>query len=580
MCGILGQWNKSQPVNPTTFKAMRDTMRHRGPDGKGFQSFQQGKVMLGHRRLAILDLTDKGVQPMGNEDGTLWISFNGEIYNYLSLREELEALGHRFQSKTDTEVILHGYEQWGRKVLDRLRGMFAFGLWDDARQILFLARDRFGIKPLYYFEDEERFVFASEIKGIVTDPSIPRDLDLLSVGDFFVYRFIPTPRTIWQKVCKLPPGHYMIIGEDSSTCAAYWTLKPHAKRPHNHEIREQVGSLMDRSVTDHLVSDVDLGVFLSGGMDSSVLLHLMHQKGYAGRSFTIGFQDWHRSEDADAQLVAGRFSASHTERMLNNDIISLTEKLAYFFDEPLGGTSFLPTYLVSELASETVKAVVAGDGGDEVFAGYTRYQHDVQSLNDTFTKESVASLYGTKMAWGGYSYLDLEFVLDGTCGEVQRDRNDTWLYERIANTRYGLVKEMQMLDFATFLPEVILAKVDRASMANSLEVRVPFLDHVLVEYMSSLAEESYFHIGSYKPLLKDLYGSHLPARTLAKKKQGFGCPVKQGDNLSVMSAALIGGALMDHHIVQPDAIQSMIDRKARKQLWPMYIFEMWCRCWG
>ncbi len=597
MCGILGQVNVSQPVSPERFLAMRDTMVHRGPDGAGFEAFEGGRVALGHRRLAIIDTGPAGHQPMANEDGSVWVTFGGEIYNHAALRRELSARGHVFRSRCDTEVLVHGWEEWGPALLGRLRGMFAFGLWDRRTAELFVARDRLGIKPLYWFQDGERLIFASEIKGIVTDPSVPRRLDVDSVADFLVYRFIPAPGTIWQDVRELPPGCFLRLREGKAVVERWWSPASPAGAEGAAAVAAAgaadaagaVDAHLTRAIEEHLISDVPVGVLLSGGIDSSALAVEMAARGHRA-SFSLGFEGWEKTELEDARLVADHLALDHHEVRVGAELLDRLDTLAWHFDEPLGGSSMLPTHALSELAASHVKVALGGDGGDEAFGGYARYERALTASTrprwrralDAARGRGAAGLarrYFDEMSWAGFDYAGVASLLAPDVARELTRRNDLWLYERFADPSAGPVRGMQLLDVQTFLPGVILAKVDRAAMACSLEVRVPFLDHELVELMLAVPEAVALAGGTQKRLLRDRLAGRVPQRVFDKPKQGFGSPVHRWLKGSPLVERLRDGRLVSDGLVRADVVQGWLERRATRPLWALLVLEAWAARW-
>ncbi|MEL6534035.1 MAG: asparagine synthase (glutamine-hydrolyzing) [Bacteroidota bacterium] len=594
MCGILGQLNRDQAINPEVFTRMRDSMHHRGPDGAGSEFFQDHRVALGHRRLSIIDLTEDGRQPMTNEDGTLWLVFNGEIYNFQGLRTELEALGHTFRSQTDSETLIHGYEAWGLDLLQRIEGIFSFALWDDTKQELLLVRDRVGIKPLYYHYNGKQLYFASELKGIVTDEEVPRKVDWESVADYLMYRFIPQPRTIYQGIQKLPPGHYLrfSLASGDPILAPYWQLEPGESRPTDAEAIEQAQTLLLNSVKEQLVSDVPLGAFLSGGYDSSALVMHMTDLKVPVQSFAIGFNNWSKSEHTFARQVADTFNTQHTEWVLQDEMTSLPEQLAYHYDEPLGGSSFLPTYLVSQKTREHVTVALSGDGGDEVFAGYNWHHRLYEELNPkaSFTQKllgkrnaapqlDLAERYHAYTSWTKWAFSDLTGVLSPELMRPYANKDNAWVYRQYLDVSQGPIKNFQLLDYQTLMPEVFLTKVDRASMANSLEVRVPFLNTQLIEYTMGMHEAVYYRPKYTKYLLHHQLKGRVPKNILQKPKKGFSAPKKLYLTQELLQNTLGNGYLVKEGILPKASLQSLLDQQANSRLWALYILEFWFKTW-
>ena len=587
MCGIIGHIQKQEKIDLELFNAMRDTLLHRGPDGAGTQLLNTNKVAFGHRRLSIIDLSEKGKQPMCNEDQTIWLTFNGEIYNFKKLKKLLQSNGHIFSSKTDSEVLIHGYEEWGMEgLLIRLKGMFVFAIWDETKKRLFAARDRFGIKPFYYYQDVSQFIFASEIKAIIKNPTVDTTLDFSAVADFLVYRFIPAPKSVYQNIKKLPSAHYLIFDGKFNQYSVhkYWDLEYSEQTSLSYpEVLEKTNDLLQTAVKEHLVSDVPIGVFLSGGYDSSAIVHYLNQMSHATQTFSIGFEGSQRSEHEYAQIVADRYNTSHFEKILPPGLRKDISNLSYFYDEPLGGSSFIPTFEVSKLAAKQVKVVLGGDGGDEVFAGYNWYY---QLMDSTYSfidrvkfllhgKEDLLTGYRKKMDWAGFSYKEAARLLNGNLSKSELPSTN-WIYEKYDRPKLPKLKRLQLLDFKTFLPELILTKVDRAGMANSLEVRVPFLDHELIEFVFSLPTESYYQKGIKKKLLYSLIKQHFPQKILNKKKQGFSYPSTKPIDYS---ALITEGFMIKNNIVSLDMVKKYIRDNQSQKLFALAILENWFSYW-
>jgi asparagine synthase (glutamine-hydrolysing) len=578
MCGIIGQLNKFAEIAEDRFAYMRDTMRHRGPDGEGMVLLNKKRVALGHRRLAIIDLSDNGRQPMTNERDNVWLTFNGEIYNYRELRIQLINAGHVFRSHTDSEVLIHGYEEWGFKgLLDKITGMYAFAIYDCTIDSVFLARDRFGIKPLYYYNDAEHFIFASEIKGILAYQEISQEIDESAIRDFLVNRFIPSPKTIWKKIQKLAPGEMLTFSwAHGMKVDTYWELKENQGVVLSEkEVITRVDELLERAVRSHLESDVPIGLFLSGGYDSSALMMYLARLDYAARTYTIGFDGWEKSEHLFGREVARMFGTEHTEHIMGHEITDYVQDLMYYYDEPIGGNSFVPTFEVSRLAAKDRKVVLAGDGGDEGFAGYVWYSH-LASLD--LPQEQLLKKYSSYIG-SGFTYQEANRLLRDRCASDTLP-SESWIFEKYYDARLGKVKSLQLLDLKTFLPEIILTKVDRASMANSLEVRVPFLDHTLVEFLFSLPEDMYFKANTKKYILYNLLRNSFPAKILDKPKKGFSASATFY-SLDKIKAALQESVLVDKGIFCADAISDLLSHAEhnREKVWTVYILECWARTW-
>jgi asparagine synthase (glutamine-hydrolysing) len=587
MCGIVGQFCYRGIIDRAEFVQMRDTLTHRGPDGEGAYFDATEQMALGHRRLAFLDLSESGRQPMANEDETLWITFNGEIYNYVELRSVLEGKGHRFRSASDTETILHGYEEWGADVLGHLKGMFALGIYDVRRREVFLARDRFGIKPLYYYQDPSTFMFASELKALLASKRMRRMLRYESIHDYLAYRFVPSPWSIWRNVFKVPPANYLLHRPDGTvTVREYWRPPIDGNVVEDRETAvERVDQLLKESVAVHLRSDVPIGAFLSGGYDSSALVQYMHRLGYPRRTFAIGFEGWEGSEHKYAGMVADRFEAEHTNFILDQCSLTLVEKLMHFYDEPIADISIIPTYQVSQVASQSVKAVLSGDGADEMFCGYTWHRefsqdpaHRVSKLDDKEFTELTTSRYGEYMAMGRFRNPEIRRLLHPDIAPREGADADWW-YRSLCKERRSPIKAMQYLDIKSFMAELVLTKVDRATMAHSLEARVPFLDHQLYEYVVSLNDSVYYDPRRTKALLHHILEPVLPKAILDRPKQGFVGPNRYYMSTDFYSSVIRDGRLLKDHVIQRPYVDELIKANDCWRLWKIMVLEFWYQRW-
>lgn len=589
MCGIAGQLKFNGRVEETYIFSMTNAIKHRGPDGDGVYVNAGATLALGHRRLSFLDLSTAGKQPMTNEDGTLWITYNGEIYNYVELKAELVKLGHVFHSHTDTEVIIHGYEQWGTDVLHRLKGMFAFAIWDETKRELFLARDRFGIKPLYYYYEDGNFVFASEIKGIKANSDVKTTLDYTSFADYFVYRYVPSPKSIWKEIKKLPPAHSLVIKSDGSIARnEYWKI-PFAENVINdRDAIEQFDALLLNSVKKHARSDVPVGSFLSGGYDSSAIVYYMSRFGYTPATFSIGFEGWDVSEHIYADMVARQYNTKHHSLILEAQSLDILEHLVWVYDEPNGDISIIPTYLVSKAASEKRKAVMSGEGSDEFLVGY-QWQKDYEPGQESWCQQMINWLHGKKnnqmldyyagcMAMGRFDNNELRKLLHPDLHQ-HISHDPEWWYKKLYNSSLPDLKAMQVLDVKHFMGEQVLAKVDRASMANSLEVRVPFLDHEICEFVFSLSPSVYYKKEETKHLLYQNIKNHFPDEIMHRKKQGFVGPDKYYMNYDWYKKHLGQSKLADDKIINREYIDSLLKEKDHWRLWKIAVMELWYRKW-
>lgn len=591
MCGIIGRINYKSKVETDLFTAMRDTLTHRGPDGAGLYMSPDGQTALGHRRLSFLDLTPSGTQPLANEDKSILLTINGEIYNYKELRILLQQKGHVFSSDTDSEVVLHGYEEWGTDVLLHLSGMFAFGIWNNNTRTLFLARDRFGIKPLYYYKSPETFVFASELKAIVRDPDIPRHIDYASFAAFFTYRYVPSPATIWKDMYKLPPAHYMLVQDNiPQTPVEYWQLVEGDTICPDATAIEKTNTLLYDAVQTHIQSEVPVGSFLSGGYDSSALVYYLHRAGYPARAYTIGFDNWAQSEHKYASIVADTFNTPLQTEIIGSSSLKLLDTLSSVYDEPIADISIIPTYVVSRLAASGVKAVLSGEGADEIFCGYTWHKEIrqaalkrpfMQKIKEAFKPQAshpVVNAYSRAMAMGLFDTAELRHLL---CNDLHPfiPQDPFYFYASHHKPALPLIKQLQYLDIKTFMGELVLTKVDRASMAHALEVRVPFLDHRLVEYLFGLHPEVYFRKDYKKFLLYENIREHLPDSILQRSKQGFVGPDSYYQNTAFYRDTLAESTLAQANLIKQSYINTLLANNDHWRLWKVLVMELWYKRW-
>lgn len=592
MCGIVGWVEFNGEVRRDLFDRMRDTLAHRGPDGAGTRLSEDGRFALGHRRLAFLDLTETGLQPMGLEDEGIWVSLNGEIYNYRELRAELENKGRAFRTRTDTEVLLHGYAVWGiERLLSRLRGMFAFGLFDEKNGQLHLVRDRFGIKPLYYHHDNYRLIFASELKAIMVSGMVPKEVDMCSLSDYFVYRYVPSPNTIWKNISKLPPAHRLEVNlrNNRSSMHEYWHIGYGNKRGSADSISREVSAVFTSSVTEHSRSDVEVGSFLSGGYDSSAILLEMSGNTTSVKAFTLGFEDWDNSEDRFASIVAEHLRADLKSMRTDSSMLDLLPLMAEVYDEPLADISTLPTYLLSRLAARSVKAVMSGEGADEVFGGYawqkayfSRWHRNstLQWLSERSKKRQQTAVgdYADFMAMGRFDRKELGAMLQPDHRYAVRDDVE-WFYRSHYAPGLSPLRSVQHMDIKCFMGELVLPKIDRASMACSLEVRVPFLDHRIIETVFGFREQDCFSIAETKLLLNRTLKGRLPGVILQRPKQGFVGPESLYSNLPFYRSLLLGGALVSDGIVKSSYVQQLLQQSDHWRLWKLAVMEHWWQRW-
>ena len=622
MCGITGIFNTQggADIDPSLLRAMNQALYHRGPDEGGV--YLAPHIGFGHRRLSIIDVAS-GQQPMLSRDQQVCLVFNGEIYNHLLLRQELVSLGHDFSTHCDTEVILQGWIEWGEAVVTRLRGMFAFAIWDQAKQQLFLARDRLGIKPLYYaMLDSGELIFGSELKALQVHPKLPSSFDPQAISDYFSLGYIPEPKTIFRQVHKLRPGHTLTInaGQALPASVQYWDVSFAQQLELSPEIAaNQLVEKLKEAVDIRLVAEVPLGAFLSGGVDSSAVVAMMAQlQDDPVNTCAIGFDAADFNETEFAELVAQRYQTAHQVATIAADDYALVDKLAYFYDEPFADSSAMPTYRVCELAKKTVTVALSGDGGDELFAGYRRYQwhlHEekIRRLVPDFARKPVFSLLANlypKADWApkflrakttfqaiardtieGYFhnfsiFTEAQKALlfsDELKAELGDYRSISVFNEHYANfDGDDALSLVQYLDIKTYLPGDILTKVDRVSMAHALEVRVPILDHPLVEWSATLPAKTKLANGVSKAIFKTALEPHLPADVLYRKKMGFAVPLSRwfrGPLNSKLKAALFDGHIAQSHLFNLPYVHQLFEqhsagvRDHSAALWALLMFE-------
>jgi asparagine synthase (glutamine-hydrolysing) len=592
-------FHKDGAVDRATLVRMRDTMTHRGPDDAGLFVSADGKLGLGHRRLSIIDLSANGHQPMSNEDDSVWLVFNGEIYNFRALKRQLQAAGHVFRSNTDSEVIIHAYEEWGEESVKRLRGMFAYVLWDEPRQRLLLARDRLGIKPLFYWEQDGNLTFASELKAIRADAALTLQLDFSAIYDFFTYGYVPTPKTIYHNVCKLPPGHFAIYEAGRLSIRQYWDATFRAQAAYSEpDAVDIVRERLAEAVALHLIADVPVGVMLSGGVDSSAVCSLAAGE-VSGplHTFSIGFDVAEHSETHFARLVADRYATAHHELTVTYPMAAALQKqVVAMYDEPFADGSATPTFYVCQLARRDVKVALSGEGGDEIFGGYNWY-FDWRRFEwvDTIP-QSLRRALGYPARWmpaGAKGKWSLQMatldpierytkLLSGLLKAEKRELlapdfvrqfdgyDDYWHLRRFWREDLDPLSRLQYLDIKTYLNDDILTKVDRASMAVSLEARVPLLDHELIETVLGLPVAIRNRGRQAKYLFKRALASLLPLEVLQRRKKGFSVPFYEWLKAPAWSDL---EPLFDHRFVCPDGIKRGAVRGAA--LWPFIVMGRW-----
>src|SRR5213594_2355749 len=619
MCGIAGFVESSAvraPFDAATahdlIERMCDVIRHRGPDDQG--ALVDSGVGLGMRRLSIIDLST-GHQPIHNEDRTVWVVFNGEIYNFKSLRADLERHGHTFYTGTDTEVIVHLYEQFGERCVEKMRGMFAFAVWDERRKTLVLARDRLGIKPLFYTVVDGRLAFGSELKAVLQLPELGRRLNWSSVNHLFSAMCTPSSESIIEGVHKLKPGHILTASARHGVqVRQYWDVEfdPDYGKSEQYFI-ERLRDLLEDSVRLRLISDVPLGAFLSGGIDSSSVVATMARLSSGQvKTFSIGFPDEDYDELKYARQVAQKFGTDHHELVVDPNVLTLIDDLAWYLDEPFGDSSAIPTYMVSKLAAENVTVVLSGDGGDELFAGYDKYlveRRERKMAQIPHPLRQAAAFIGHMMSEGmkGGNFLrhlalsgpDRYFDANVLFREFQKaalfepevygrfsngDTTGVWR-KLLGNSRMHWLSALQYMDLKGYLPNDILTKVDRMSMAHSIEARVPLLDHKLVEFAATIPPELKLKGSTTKYIFKKAMEGILPDGILYRPKRGFGIPLARwfrGTLSPFMRDLLLSRRCSERGVFRKPYLERLIEMNDRGrpmdlQIWTLITFELWCQ---
>jgi asparagine synthase (glutamine-hydrolysing) len=619
MCGIAGfadgpaaRIARDHEGRANLLHRMCDVIRHRGPDDEGV--WISADVALGMRRLSIIDLAT-GHQPIFNEDRTVWTVFNGEIYNYRELRQELAQRGHRFYTATDTEVIVHAYEEWGEAAISRLRGMFGLAIWDDRRKTLLIARDRIGIKPMHYAEMGGSLFFGSEVKSLLCVPELPRELDIDALDHYLSFLYTPRDASIFRHVAKLPPGHLLRWADGRVSVRSYWR-QPAAETFDGSE-QDAVAALktvLADAVRSHLVSDVPLGAFLSGGLDSSVVVGLMREtSGAPVKTFSIGFDDPTFDELPHARRVAAHFETDHHEFVVRPDGVAILDDLITHFDEPFADSSAIPTWYVSQMARRHVTVVLSGDGGDELFGGYDRYlphprvvQFDRYSPRALRRVAAVAAATLPRSLRGRnflrhvardnegryldsirfFSYEDKRALLSEDVWRHLEGRDaESRLREHFAPYRHlPWASQMMHFDADTYLPEDVLVKVDRMSMAHSIESRVPLLDNAVIDFAATLPAHFKLKNGRRKHILKELASTLLPADLVNRRKQGFSVPLGawfRGNLRELFADTLLSTRSLSRGYFEAPFVRCLVDehvsgrRDHTLRLWQLVVFERW-----
>ncbi|MFH1478536.1 MAG: asparagine synthase (glutamine-hydrolyzing) [Candidatus Omnitrophota bacterium] len=631
MCGIAGFLLNNSSLGEVEAKHILTNMcksiQYRGPDDSGVWVAGHGAhgvVGLGHNRLSIIDLTSAGHQPMTNEDSSIWLTYNGEIYNFIELREHLIKKGHVFKSKTDSEVIIHAYEEWGEDFISRLNGMFSFGLWDKKKETLILVRDRMGQKPLYYSLREGSVIFASEIKAILEFPGFKREIDHAALRKYFLYEYSPLESTVYKDIRKLDGGHLLIFKKGISTIKEYWNMTFKQSSPGD---TRRLKELLKDSVEKRLVSDVPLGVFLSGGIDSSSITSLMSEMMPSERikTFTVGFSDRSFDESRFSQDISKYFKTDHKEELLDpKTMIDIMPEVLGFMDEPFSDASIIPTYLLSKFTKKHVTVALGGDGGDELFCGYDTFRaHGLASMYEKipfFLKKYIFEkiVYNLPVSFDNISFdFKLKRFLKGMSfgkevrdqiwlgsfspqeqkellvGDIYRSTKDELVLEDIhatlKNSTSGNFLEKIIYIYCKFyLQGDILKKIDSSSMACSLEARSPFLDHRFIEYVSTISSDQKMHGLTTKYILKKAMKPYLPSFVTKRPKKGFGVPIAKwikDDLKDLVREELSYEKIKNEGILNPDHVQLLLNehfnmkKDNRKKLWTILMFELWYKRW-
>jgi len=649
MCGIVGTWDFKNKINPEILKKMRDTLKHRGPDDAGFFIDDESNIGLGHRRLSIIDLSERGHQPMKTEDNSLYITYNGETYNFKEIKKELEQKNYSFFSSSDTEVILKAYKEWGIEAIEKFRGMFALGLWDKTKQELILIRDRAGIKPLYYYfsPDKSLFIFASEIKAILAHPQVKKELNFEALRLFLQLSYIPAPHSIFKNIYKLEPGHILTINKTGQIeKTRYWNVndfyakQSEYKRKPEQEVIKELEDILTKSFKLRMVADVEVGHFLSGGLDSSLVAAILTKKlGLKIKTFTIGFKDKKLNEAEHAKKIAEYLGTDHHEiYCTEKEAMEVLPKLAEIYDEPFGDSSAIPTYLVSKFARQYVKVSLSADAGDETFCGYDRYWiidslfRKFQRVPKFILRIGLFFLNLLPSSVLEFFYKIFGFILPkqvmskkriyklkrkiNKLKEVIKNPNDLVSFYQLLGFGYWKEPElsqlinakeeqtffkedsrieqadnltrMQAIDYKTYLVDDVLVKVDRAGMAVGLEGRDPLIDHKIIEYAAQLPIDLKYRNGVSKYILRKILYKYVPKKLLERPKQGFTVPLEKwlrGDLKYLLDNYLDKERIKREGIFNPEIVEQEKNKFLEKgvdyaeHLWLLIMFEMWREKW-
>lgn len=642
MCGIAGIWDFGRNLLDADLRSMTDTLSSRGPDDKGYYTSYEDGVGLGHRRLSIIDLSPRGRQPMADADGTLMVTFNGEIYNFAEIKRELSGKGYKFTSNSDTEVILYAYQQWGTECVSRFRGMFAFALWDRTRKKLFLFRDRLGVKPLYYYYDGRLLLFASEQKALMAHPRFSKDLNYKALGLYLKLGYVPSPLSIFADTYKVRPGCYVELSDDGKLEEhCYWRVTDYHSTNNNHltetQVEEELGAILRDAFAYRMVSDVPVGVFLSGGIDSSLVTAVLKREvGENVRTFTVGFDDAHSNESHYAKAVADHLGTEHTElHCSERDAVEIVHRLGEIYDEPFADSSAVPTYLLCRATRNEVKVALSADGGDEFFCGYTHYTMfspvwkrlsllppglrragslvlkqmsagPARAIEPLLVRTTNRFFPGLEAADFNDKLIKLSHVLSAPgIRAAYASAISVWPEEQLKHLAPMLKMssaldvfskddcadpslDMMLADAQTYLPDDLLVKTDRASMAVGLEVREPLLDHKLIEYAVALPS-SFKHNGNItKYILRKILYKYVPPELVDRPKHGFKVPLTYWMRSPLKPLVLQTFDPMRirrQGLFSPSYVKNMIDaflageRISAKKIWNLLQFELWYQRW-
>ncbi len=641
MCGIVGFWSKKSFLElKNDLISAIDSVSHRGPDDTGIYLDEKEGIGLGHKRLSIIDLSSLGHQPMSTEDKSLYLIYNGEVYNFNIIKKQLMNLGEKFLSRTDTEVILKSFKKWGIKCLKKFNGMFSFALWDSANKRLFLVRDRLGIKPLYYYYDDHMFIFSSELKAILKFRIFKREIDINSLILYLHFQYIPSPHTIFKNTYKLPPGSYLVYEESGMPQIRYYwkipTWDPQRLEYDEEEIIKRLDDLLNDSIRLRLISDVPLGALLSGGIDSSLVVSIMQKNSINPvKTFTIGFFEDEYNEANYAKKIAHYLGTDHSELYLTiDDALNVIPNLPIIYDEPFGDSSSIPTFLVCSLAKQKVTVALSGDGGDEQFAGYVRYwTSEIISKKINKFPLHLRIFFAKLLGRIPFSFLNLFYlkifdylpqyikvknfhdkweklinilINNDNISEIYRMTICIWDREQINNLlsrdlipcmydklfektlNWPIQSRLMYIDKHTYLPDAMLTKIDRASMAVSLEVRVPLLDHRVIEFTSLIPDDLKYKNKTGKYILKKLLQRYIPKEFFDRPKMGFGVPIGEwfrGKLKDLLLDYLSDDRLRHEGIFNIRYINRIINEHLFKnvnhqyRLWTLLMWEMWREKW-